>query len=78
MEKSEREKHLDWCKERALQYLEPGEFYSIQDAFVSMLSDLGKHNETENHCGIELGVMLSMGGFMQDEKQVREWITGFN
>lgn len=43
-----RAEHLNWCKQRALEYLNPGQFFSIDDAMASMASDLGKHDETRH------------------------------
>ena len=37
-----RDEHLEWCKKRALEYLDSGD---ISNAVTSMLSDLSKHNE---------------------------------
>ena len=34
------QEHLDWCKERALAYLEHGD---VQGAFTSMASDMKSH-----------------------------------
>ena len=70
-----RSEHLAWCKERALEYANMGEF---QSAVASMGSDLRKHPETERHAGIQLGVMLMMGGMLNTEQKVVEWINGFN
>jgi hypothetical protein len=70
----DRAEHLAWCKTRALEYLDAG---NVTEAFTSMLSDMGKHPETEGHAGILLGVMLSAGGFM-DAGECRRWIEGFN
>lgn len=39
----DRIEHVKWCKERALQYIDRGDY---QGAFGSMASDLGKHKET--------------------------------
>lgn len=44
-----REQHLAWCKQRALEYLEPGQHFSIDNAIASMTSDLGKNDETRHH-----------------------------
>jgi hypothetical protein len=63
--------HLAWCKERALAYLPD----DPQQAFTSMASDLNKHEETRGHAGIEMGMMLMMGGHLHD---MREFIEGFN
>ena len=43
-----------------------------------MLSDLGKHPETANHTGKQLGVALLMGGHLATQKQMRDFIEGFN
>lgn len=67
--------HLAWAKTRALEYL-PSD---PQQAFTSMMSDLQKHPELENHGAIGLGAGLMMiPGWIDDERQVREFIVGFN
>lgn len=38
-----RKEHLEWCKQRAREYLERRDY---QGAIGSMLSDLGKHPKT--------------------------------
>ena len=70
-----RAEHLTWCKERALEYVDAGD---LQNAFASMVSDLGKHSETVGHAGIELGFMLMMSGFLTTPQQMREHIEGYN
>lgn len=70
MEKT-RAEHLAWCKQRALKYLPD----NPQEAFTSMASDLGKHEGTRGHIGIELGMMLLMSNNIGD---MREYIEGFN
>jgi len=70
-----REEHLKWCKERALAYVEAGEF---ENAFASMVSDLNKHPETANHSGAEIGLMLMMGGHLASAQKMREFINGFH
>lgn len=37
-----REEHLEWCKERAREYLAQGD---VVNGIASMLSDLNKHDE---------------------------------
>lgn len=69
-----RSEHLQWCKDRALAYLP----HAPQNAIESMLSDLGKHDGTKNHCGIELGMMLIMGGHLVAGLEARRFIEGFN
>jgi hypothetical protein len=69
-----REEHLAWAKERALAYL-PAD---PQQAFDSIVSDLGKHPETEGHRGLDLGMRLLLNGQMNDPEKMREWIAGFH
>jgi hypothetical protein len=38
-----RQQHLEWCKTRALEYLDSGD---ITGAYSSFLSDMSKHPET--------------------------------
>lgn len=70
-----REDHLAWAKERALELLDAGD---AQQAFTSMASDLRKHPDLEDHPGIELGMMQLMAGLLNTDREVRNWITGFN
>jgi hypothetical protein len=70
-----RQEHLEWCKQRALEYIEDGD---VQNAFTSMASDLGKHSETASHVGIELGMMQMMAGLLNTPDQMRYFIEGFN
>lgn len=70
-----RGEHIQWCKDRALEELNAG---NTRDAVISMLSDLGKHDETKNHAGGMLGAMLLMNGNLNSHNKVKEWIEGFN
>lgn len=70
-----RNEHMDWCKERAFEYLESGD---TNQAFISMMSDLGKHPETENHIGIQLGMIEMMTGNLSSIEQMRRFIDGFH
>ncbi len=67
--------HLAWCKARALEYVDTGD---LPQALASMYSDLGKHPDTQDHQGIELGHKLQEFGFLTTELQVRDYIQGFN
>lgn len=65
-----RAEHIRWCKKRALEYL-PGQ---PRGAINSMLSDLGKHEDT---VGMQrLAFLLSMAIEMTPEA-VRKWVEGF-
>lgn len=70
-----RAEHMEWCKQRALEYVERGEF---DQAVASMSSDLGKHPETENHAGIQLGFIELMSGQLKTVEDCRKFINGFN
>jgi len=67
-----RSKHLQFCKSRALEYVEYGD---LEQAVASMISDLRKHSS------LECDPCLSLLGMMQIERgasAVRRWIEGFN
>ncbi len=70
-----RKEHLDWCKQRANEYIDRAD---IQQAFLSMVSDLGKHDETRNHPAIRPGTSLYLGGHLSSVEKMREFINGFN
>ena len=70
-----RDEHIQWCKDRALEYLDRGD---LANALASMLSDLSKHPETEKHAGIQMGVMMMMAGRLSTEPEMRKFIEGFN
>jgi hypothetical protein len=69
-----REEHLNWCKKRAMEYVEAGD---SQQAVTSMLSDLGKHPDTKK--SLEWAGPLGVGILLMKNKQrVVEFIEGFN
>ena len=73
---STRAEHLAWCKKRALEYVNTGDYNS---AVTSMLSDLGKHPETERSAGgilATMGMMELMRGPSRDS--ITRYIEGFN
>ena len=70
-----RQEHLDWCKRRALEYVDAGD---LMGGVSSLLSDLGKHPETEHHIGIQLGLVLQMTGELSTAGKMRSFIKGFN
>jgi hypothetical protein len=70
-----RAEHLIWCKQRAYEYCDRGDWIN---ALASMGSDLNKHPDTANHAGIQLGVMLLMGQQLSSARAMRKFIDGFN
>jgi hypothetical protein len=70
-----RQEHLDWCKQRALEYCDHGD---VTNAWASMASDLSKHPETEKHAAIGLGMAMLMAGHLNSVEAMRKFINGFN
>lgn len=70
-----RQEHMAWCKERALAYVDSKD---LEGALASMMSDLRKHQETEDHPGIMLGMMLKMSGKLNTPEETKKFIEGFN
>ncbi len=68
-----RKEHLEWCKERAREYIKTGDY---QNAIVSMISDLGKHPETKKGQDIAGFLMLTIDP--TSEYDVKRFIEGFN
>lgn len=73
----DRLEHLNWCKQRAREYLHSG---NLVEAVTSMMSDLGKHPET-----VKTGSALAMLGLLAlqqaqggDSDGVKRYIEGFN
>lgn len=72
---SSRVEHLQFCKQRAREYAERGDFIN---AMASMGSDLDKHPETAKHPAMELWMMLYLSGHMNNVAEVMKFIDGFN
>lgn len=70
-----RQEHVEWCKQRANQYIDAGD---ITNAYSSIASDLQGHPETANHVGIQLGMMEMMAGRLGTLDEMRKFIDGFN
>ena len=66
---------MRWCKQRALEYLEPGPYFNPNDAIASMLSDLGKHEETRD---LLHGPIVALAMESKDAASARRFIEGFN
>ena len=64
-----RSEHLAWCKERALEYVDRGDY---PQAWTSMVSDMEKHS------AIQLGTQLLFAGHLSTDSQMRRFIEGFN
>ena len=69
-----RAEHLQWCKDRALEYADRGD---VANALASMTSDLRKHPGTKDHDGMELMMMLAIAGQSERPGELRHFIEGF-
>jgi hypothetical protein len=70
-----RKEHLDWCKERALEYVERND---IPNAFGSFICDMKKHEETADHIALDMGMGLVMNGFLSTSSEMKKFIEDFN
>jgi len=68
-----RAEHLQWCKDRALEYL-PAD---PQQAVTSMVSDLHKHPETEGLYTFAGLMALALAAEGITEAKARMFIVGF-
>lgn len=71
----DRQEHLEWCKKRALEYVDKGD---MSQAFASMLSDLRKHPETADHPAMEMGAQMMFANLLGTSGEMRDFINGFN
>lgn len=69
----DRNEHLQWAKTRALEYADAGD---VNNAFASIVLDLGKHPDTEGHTAMQLGFALLMNGHLSTKEQMRKFIEG--
>ena len=70
-----RKEHLEWCKQRAIEYIDAGD---LNQALASMLSDMSKHPETQDHLALKMLMTLKLGGHLDTPDQMRKYIEGFN
>jgi len=71
-----RDEHLQWCKDRAIEILEKKA--DVAQAYASFASNMSKNEETRTHSALELGVMMMFGGQLESVDQMRSFIEGFN
>lgn len=69
----DRAEHLQWCKDRALVYVDEG---ALEQAVLSLTSDLAKHPDTSSSFkGLESIAIMSL---QEGPDSVRGFINGFN
>lgn len=68
-----RAQHVEWCKQRAREYLAIGD---VTNAVTSMMSDMNKHPECRvNDALVMLGMMTVQTG---DLAGAHRFVEGFN
>lgn len=70
-----RSEHLQWAKDRAIVILRKGD---VAGAIASLLSDMGKHPELENHKALHIMTIMLIGGGLDDLAEAECFILGFN
>lgn len=73
-----RAEHLQFCKDRAMEYVNRGD---LLEAVTSMMSDLEKHPDTASTPGGVLGmlgIMAAQQAQSGDREAVVRYIKGFN
>ena len=72
-----RQEHLEFCKQRAMEYVEQND---LLNAVTSMMSDLTKHPETKSIGDTlnGLGLLAAMQAQQGDRDAVIRYIKGFN
>lgn len=72
-----RAEHLQFCKDRAMEYVNQGD---LLNAVTSMMSDLEKHPETSSTKGAlgMLGMLAAQQAQLGDRDAVIRYIQGFN
>ena len=71
----DRAEHLQWAKDRALEYADMGD---VANAMASLGSDLNKHPDTKGHGGMMLMMMMATSGQFDRPGELRKFIEGFN
>ena len=72
-----RQEHLQWCKDRAMEYVKEG---NLLEAVTSMMSDLAKHPEMKarGEALAMLGILAMQQAQQGDTDAVKRYIQGFN
>ena len=71
-----RSEHLQWCKNRALEYVKGND---LQNAMISMNSDVLKHPDTKHHRKTNtLGLTMFTMGELNTPEKMERWINGYN
>lgn len=68
--------HVAWCKERAIAEMDFS--HDPKQAVISMMSDLRKHEETNQASLIGLCTMVLLSGQIKTRQDALKFINGFN
>ena len=74
--KMDRNEHLAWAKQRAIEALNQTQM-PIQ-AWASFSSDMMKHEKLTDHIALELGMMQLAAGGLSTVPEMEKFIDGFN
>jgi hypothetical protein len=66
-----RSEYLEWCKVRALEYVQIGD---LDQAYVVMISGLANHPETASHPDRELMASLKSKGLLRTAGEMTRFI----
>ena len=67
--------HLEWCKVRAYPYLDRGD---VKGAFLSFVTDMGKHPATQDHPGLRIGMEMMINDQLKTPEEMRHHIEGYH
>lgn len=70
-----RQEHLEWAKQRAIEYIDRDD---IPGSYASFVSDMNKHGELKDHLALAIGTMLLFSGNLQTKEEMKSFIEGFN
>jgi hypothetical protein len=70
-----RDERLEWCKQRAREYLAQGD---LTNAVASMISDMNQKYPGLPPCPLELAMIGIMTAAQADQTGVSAWVEGFN
>lgn len=70
-----RSEHLQFAKDRAMEYIKDNK---IDEAWLSFVSDLRAHNELKDHSAISLGMQLYLADAFTTINELEKFINKFN
>lgn len=71
----DRSEHLQWCKDRAMEYINTGD---VTNGIASFTSDMSKHEDTASHSALDLMATMMFSGMLNTVADAEKFILGFN